>query len=88
MAVVEALVGRPERIGEILSLDPKAPYVWRHGRGGRCAGDLPQVAYMRTLLSHSAVHNLGLTADHLIWGAEAAEIDEILSRRTPAVAAE
>jgi len=88
LEVAEALIGKPDVIADILGIDHKAPFQWRYGRPGRAAGDLPKVAYVRALLAYSDERRLGLTLTHLIWGAEAAEIDEILSRRTPAVAAE
>jgi len=42
---------------------------------------------MRTLLQHSRQHNLGLTADHLIFGATRAEVDAILAARAAATGA-
>jgi hypothetical protein len=79
--VVERLIGKPEKVGEIVSVDPKAPYHWRKEAGLRAAGDLPYAVHMRSLLAHSTAHNLGLTADHLIWGAPVAEIEAILAER-------
>ena len=79
--VVEALIGKPEAVGEIVHVHPKAPYHWRERNGRREAGDIPYAAHMRALLAHSAAHRLGLTADHLIWGAEEAEVQAILAAR-------
>ncbi|MFN6055929.1 MAG: hypothetical protein ACK47C_07835 [Paracoccaceae bacterium] len=79
--VVERLIGKPDKIGEVTGVDGKAPYQWRTARGLRAAGDIPYASHMRALLSHSAAHRLGLTAEHLIWGADEAEIEAILAER-------
>jgi hypothetical protein len=79
--VVEKLIGKPDVIGKIVGVDGKAPYQWRGARGFRAAGDIPYAAHMRALLAHSATHHLGLTAEHLIWGATEAEIEAILAAR-------
>lgn len=81
MEVCEALIGRPETLAAICGINPKAPYGWRQVSKGRPAGDLPFAAHMRALLAHSALHHLGLTAEHLIWGAPEAEIEAILAGR-------
>jgi hypothetical protein len=80
--VVERLIGKPDVIGKIAGVDGKAPYQWRTARGLRAAGDIPYTSHMRALLAHSTAHDLGLTADHLIWGASEAEIAAILAART------
>lgn len=79
--VCERLLGKPERLGEITGLHPKSAYHWRNERKGRAAGDLPTTQIMRALLAHSAAHQLGLTAEHLIWGASQDEVAEILASR-------
>ncbi len=81
MDVVERLIGKPEKVGEIVRVDPKSPFGWRKEAGLRAAGDLPYAVHMRSLLSYSATHRLGLTAEHLIWGASEAEIEDILALR-------
>lgn len=81
MQVCERLIGKPEYIGAAAGLHRKAAYHWRNARSGRDAGDLPSVTIIRRLLAHSAAHDLGLTADHLIWGASETEVSEILSLR-------
>ncbi|MDD8022439.1 MAG: hypothetical protein PHX82_04960 [Paracoccaceae bacterium] len=89
--VVEALIGPPETVGPIVGLNDKATYLWRRGSGSRDAGDIPAARYMRRLLAHASSKSLGLTAEHLIWGAPAAEIEQILAARgadRPPVAAE
>lgn len=81
LEVAEALIGRPEVIGQIAGIHPKSPYQWRDKSGLRNAGDIPYAAHMRALLAHSAAHQLGLTAEHLIWGASQDEVAEILASR-------
>lgn len=80
--VCEALIGKPEVLGEICGIDPKAPFGWRHAAKGRRAGDITSAIHQRALLAHSTTHNLGLTADHLIWGAPAEDIEAILAARS------
>lgn len=84
------LIGPPERISETCGFGPKSAYAWRFGTSTRDAGDLPSARTMRRLLAHSTANGLGLTENHLIWGADAAEIDAILAARpdVPSVAAE
>lgn len=74
-------MGPPERVGPILGLNSKATYLWRRASGSRDAGDIPSARQMRRLLAHSAAGNLGLTADHLIWGASEDEIAAVLTAR-------
>lgn len=85
MQVCERLIGKPEAIGMAAGLGEKAAYHWRNERKGRAAGDLPTASIMRALLAHSAANRLGLTADHLIWGASEEEVAEILATRTQPV---
>lgn len=86
----ERLIGPPETIAGVCEMAAKSPYAWRFPVGTRDAGDFPSTRIMRRLLAYSAARNLGLTEKHLIWGAPAAEIEEILAARRddPAVAAE
>lgn len=84
MQVCERLIGKPEAIGMAAGLGEKAAYHWRNERKGRAAGDLPTTAIMRALLDHSAARGLGLTAEHLIWGASEDEVAEILAARAAA----
>lgn len=79
--VCEQLIGAPQVLGPICGKGEKAAYLWRRASDGRAAGDLPSAIIMRALLAHSATHRLGLTAEHLIWGAEEAEIEAILAER-------
>lgn len=87
--VVEALIGKPAIVGAILAIHVKTPFGWRRATKFRDAGDITSPVHMRALLAHSAARGLGLTADHLIWGASAEEVAAILAARGPAqVAAE
>lgn len=81
MQVCEKLIGPPEVLGPAIGYGLKAAYHWRRERDGRRPGDMPSAEVMRLLLAHSTAQGLGLTADHLIWGAEEAEIAEILAAR-------
>ena len=81
MQVCERLIGPPEVLGPAIGYGMKAAYHWRREREGRRPGDLPSVEVLRLLLAHSAAHRLGLTAEHLIWGATEAEIEAILAAR-------
>lgn len=81
MQVCERLIGKPERIAVAASCHEKAPYHWRRERHGRSAGDMPSMQVVRALLTFSGTHNLGLTADHLIWGASEDEVAAILAAR-------
>lgn len=85
MQVCERLIGPPEVLGPTVGYGTKAAYHWRREREGRRPGDLPSVEVIRLLLAHSAAHQLGLTADHLIWGAAEAEIEAILADRATAL---
>lgn len=82
--VVERLVGRSEVIGPIVGFDGKTPYRWRYSSKHRDAGDLPSTRVQRALLDHSEAHALGLTAEHLIRGATAPEVEAIIAARAPA----
>lgn len=83
MQVCERLIGKPEQIAVAAGCNEKAPYHWRHERHGRAPGDMPSLQVVRALLAHSAARHLGLTADHLIWGAPEDEIAAILDLRQP-----
>ncbi len=81
LEVCERLIGKPETVAEASGLHKKSAFPWRHASKWREAGDLPSAKVMRALLAHSTARGLGLTADHLISGAEEAEIAEILAAR-------
>lgn len=81
LEVCERLIGPLQVIAEVIGYGPTAPYLWEKPAKNRDAGDLPSAIIMRSLLAHSTAHRLGLTAEHLIWGAEVAEIEAILAAR-------
>jgi hypothetical protein len=81
MQCCERLIGPPEVLGPAIGYGMKAAYHWRRERDGRRPGDLPSVEVIRLILAHSSANGLGLTADHLIWGAPEEEIDGILAAR-------
>ncbi len=81
MQVCEALIGKPEQIAAAIGVADKVPFAWRHPAKGRAAGDITSAIHMRLLLAHSARHGLGLTPDHLIWGAREEDIAAILADR-------
>ena len=83
LQVCQRLIGSNELIGEVCGIHPKSPYPWARKSTGREAGDIPHANHMRRLLAHSAARGLGLTAEHLIWGADEAEIEAILAARPP-----
>lgn len=83
------LIGRPEKIGQICGIHEKSPYIWRRGSKWNDADDIPSARHMRSLLRYSEIHGLGLKIEHLIFGADADEIDAILAaRETAQVAAQ
>jgi len=88
LAICERLIGPPEVLGGVAGLGPKAAYGWRRPSKNRDAGDLsPRI--MRALLAHAAARGIPLRADHLIWGAPAAEIEALANpAANPAQAAE
>jgi hypothetical protein len=81
MTVCERLLGKPSEIGRAIGMNEKAAFHWRHANSSRDAGDLPSAPVMRRLLAYSDAHGLGLTAEHLIRGADEAEIAAILAAR-------
>lgn len=80
MEVCERLIGPIPVLAEVAGINPKSPYGWRHASSWREAGQLPPKVNT-TLLAYADRHQLGLTADHLIRGADAAQIDAILMQR-------
>jgi hypothetical protein len=88
MEVCLALIGRPEALSRIAGLGPKAAYGWRYGSKWRDEGDVGSARPMRALLAHARQHGIPLTAEHLIWGADAAEIEALLAAQAQPLAAE
>jgi hypothetical protein len=83
LQVCERLIAPIHQLGAACGVGPKAPYGWRNPSEQRAAGDIPPV-HARNLLAYSAARNLGLTADHLIWGAPEDDITAILDARAAA----
>jgi hypothetical protein len=79
--VCERLIGAPEVISAVCGLNEKSVYPWRRPSSGRAAGDVPSALHMRAILAHARARGIPLTAEHLIWGAEAAEIEALLAQR-------
>lgn len=75
------LIGPLPVLEGIVGYGPKAGYTWLSNTKNRDAGDFPTARLMRRLLDHSDAHALGLTAEMLIRGADAAEIEAILAAR-------
>lgn len=80
------LIGPLPMLEVAVGYKPKAGYLWMAASKNRDAGDFPTTRLMRRLLAHAARHHIPLTADHLIWGASAEDIEALLAVRalTPA----
>ena len=81
LEVCVRLIGPLGVLAEVIGYGPTAPYLWERASRSRPAGHFPSSLIMQRLLTHSAANRLGLTADHLIWGATEVEIAEILAAR-------
>lgn len=86
--VCERLIGPLPELERIGGYKPKAGYGWLRSSKERAPGDFPSVRLMRTLLAHARQHGIPLTAEHLIWGADAAEIEALLAAQAQPLAAE
>lgn len=75
------LIGSIEHIGQICELSEKAAYGWKRQSGLHEAMDVRSAGHMRRLLVHSDKRGLGLTAEHLIRGADETDIEAILATR-------
>ena len=73
--VVERMIGRPEKVGPAIGLSAKTTYLWRHPSKTRDAGDIPSTKVQRALLDYARAQGLPLTAEDLVFGANAAEIE-------------
>jgi hypothetical protein len=80
MEVCEALIGNPEVVGQLAGFGPKAGYSWRYASAWRDAGDVGSARTMRRLLEGARARGIPLTAEHLIWGADATEIEALLAQ--------
>ncbi|MFN3953238.1 MAG: hypothetical protein ACK4LQ_02215 [Pararhodobacter sp.] len=74
------LIGPEPELARVLRYHRTAPYGWHFASKNRAAGDLPSMAVARRLLAHAAAKGIPLTAEHLIWGATAAEIEKLVWR--------
>lgn len=81
LEVCMRLIGPLGVLAEVIGYGPTAPYLWERPSRTRAAGHFPSTLIMQRLLAHSAANGLGLTAEHLIWGADETEIEEILAQR-------
>ena len=81
--VVERIIGRPEVIGAAIGSDPKLPYSWRKSSKNRDAGDIPTARHMRALLAHAAARRLPLTAEDLIFGCKAEDLEARIAAALP-----
>lgn len=76
-----ALVGPLPVISAVCGKHEKSAYGWRHASQIRDAGDIPGTREQRALLRHAAKHDLGLVAEHLIFGASELQVRAILAAR-------
>lgn len=83
MAICERVIGTPEEIATIIQCAPKSPYGWRWGSLNRDAGDIPSARHMRALLAHAAARRLPLTAEDLIFGCKAEDLEARLAAAAP-----
>lgn len=81
------LIGPLPALERIVGYRPKAGYGWLRSSAGRAPGQFPSTSLQRRMLDYSDAQGLGLTAEHLIRGASADEIDAILAARRPSVEA-
>lgn len=81
LEVCTRLIGPLGVLAEVIGYGQTAPYLWERASRSRLAGHFPSTLIMQRLLAHSATHRLGLTAEHLIWGASEGEIAAVLAAR-------
>lgn len=79
--VLLRLIGGPAIVADACGISDKAPYKWRIPSKVHDADDVPSARHMRRLLRYSDARGLGLKPEHLIYGADADEIDAILAAR-------
>ena len=75
--VCERLIGPLDILATVVGYGEKAGYLWRKDAKGRDAGDFPSARIQRRLLAYAAARQIPLTAEHLIWGASAEEIEAL-----------
>lgn len=64
-------------LGAVLGRNDKAAYAWQSASKWRDAGDMPS-RVNRDVLRYARRNGIPLTADHLIWGADEAEIAALI----------
>ena|GEM_PF-3856568 len=80
------LLGDLPTLAKAIGYGEKSAYAWRRASSSRDAGDVPSLRVCRQLLAYSKEHSLGLEAEHLIFGASAAEVARVLELREAAPA--
>ena len=80
LEVCQRLIGAPGKIAKICGLQEKATYPWRRKSEWQDAGDIRAAKYQRALLDYADEYNIPLTAEHLIFGADSAEIDQLVEK--------
>lgn len=79
LEVVECLVAPLRDLHKFAPCHPKSPYKWRFPAMSRDAGDLPP-RINRALLRWAQKNAAPLTADHLIFGADHAEVQRLCAQ--------
>lgn len=72
------LFGGAKGISLIIGGHEKTPFAWKHPSKYRKAGDIPSTAIVRTLLAVAEQRRIGLTAEHLIYGASEADLAALM----------
>lgn len=75
--VCERLIGPLPVLESIAGYRPKSGYAWLRGAIDREPGYFPSVSLMQRMLTYARAHGIPLTEQHMIWGAEAAEIEAL-----------
>jgi len=79
LEVCQRLIGAPDKIAKICGLQEKATYPWRRKSEWQDAGDIRATKYQRALLTYAKANAIPLTPEHLIFGADSAEIDQLVA---------
>jgi len=86
LTVSERLIGGISDIAAVCGLSEKAPFHWKNAGGHHDAGDIRSTRQQKMLLRYSQEYSLGLTAEHLIFGATEDQVDAILANRSKVAA--
>lgn len=78
LEVCERLIAPRARLGELIGYKPKAAYNWVNGSVWRAPGDMPPDANRR-ILRHARAMGIVFEPVWLIEGADASEIEALLS---------